>query len=299
VSGHRAGHVALFGWTNVGKSTLLNRILGEKIAAVADVPQTTRTRIVGVLPVPGRGQIAFLDTPGLHEPRHAMNRAMVGTARRALEDADLALLVVDAAHGPGPGDRKSAQVLARSGVPAIGVLNKVDRVHPKSRLLPMLSEVSSWGIEEWVPVSALTGEGCDRLVDAVLARLPEAPPPFPEDFLTDQPERVLAAEWIREKILHHTRQEIPHASAVVVDAWKEREDGILEIDATVLVERPGQKAIVIGKGGAMLKRVGTEARADLERFFRRRVMLRLWVRVREEWRDDRRALHELGIEGES
>lgn len=294
----KAGFVALFGWTNVGKSTLLNRLLGEKIAAVADVPQTTRTRILGALPLPENGQVVFIDTPGLHEPKHAMNRAMVETARRALDGVDLALFLVDAARGPGDGDRRSAQILERAGVARLGVLNKIDRVHPKQKLLPMLADLQTWGIEAWVPVSALTGEGCDVLLEQVAARLPEGQPPYPADFLTDQPERALAAEWIREKILHHTRQEIPHATAVAVDSWTTREDGLLEIEATILVEREGQKGIVIGKGGALLKQIGTEARADLENFHQARVMLRLWVKVREEWRDDRGALHELGIEGD-
>jgi len=297
VSG-KAGFVALFGWTNVGKSTLLNRLLGEKIAAVADVPQTTRTRILGALALPEGGQVVFVDTPGLHEPKHAMNRAMVDTARRSLEGVDLALLLVDAAHGPGEGDHRSAQVLERAKVARLGVLNKIDRVHPKTKLLPMLEEVQGWGIEEWIPVSALTGEGCDVLLAEVAKRLPEGEAPFAPDFLTDQPERALASEWIREKVLHHTRQEIPHASAVMVDSWKTREDGLLEIDATILVEREGQKGIVIGKGGALLKKIGSEARVDLERFFETKVMLRLWVRVAEEWREDRRTLRELGLEGD-
>ena len=293
----KSGFVALFGWTNVGKSTLLNRLLGEKIAAVADVPQTTRTRILGALPLHEGGQVVFVDTPGLHEPKHAMNRAMVDTARRALEGVDLALLLVDASRGPGDGDRRSAQHLERTGVKRLGVLNKIDRVHPKTKLLPMIGEMTSWGIEDWIPVSALTGENCDVLLREVRARLPEGPPPFDADFLTDQPERTLAAEWIREKILHHTRQEIPHATAVSVDSWKTREDGLVEIEATILVERDGQKAIVIGKGGALLKQIGTEARADLESFLQARVMLRLWVKVHQEWRDDRAALRELGLEG--
>ena len=291
----RSGFVALFGWTNVGKSTLLNRLLGEKIAAVADVPQTTRTRILGALHHEDGGQIVLIDTPGLHEPKHAMNRAMVDTAKRALEGVDLALLLVDASRGPGEGDRRSAEILERAGVARLGLLNKIDRVRPKTKLLPMLDTVKTWGIEEWIPISALTGEGCDLLVEKVAARLPEGPPPFPADFLTDQPERSLAAEWIREKILHHTRQEIPHATAVSVDAWEQREDGILDIEASILVERDGQKAIVIGKGGALLKQIGSEARADLERFFERQVMLRLWVKVRAEWRDDRGTLRELGL----
>jgi GTP-binding protein Era len=161
----------------------------------------------------------------------------------------------------------------------------------------MLEEVSGWGLDTWIPISALTGEGCDLLLREVTARLPEGEAPFARDFLTDQPERALAAEWIREKVLHHTRQEIPHATAVSVDAWRTREDGLLEIDATILVEREGQKAIVIGKGGALLKQIGSEARVELERFFEAKVMLRLWVRVVEEWREDRRTLRELGLEG--
>lgn len=293
----KAGFVALFGWTNVGKSTLLNRLLGEKIAAVADVPQTTRTRILGALPLEDGGQVVFVDTPGLHEPKHAMNRAMVETARRSLEGVDLALLLVDASRGPGEGDRRSAQVLEQAKVARLGVLNKVDRVQPKAKLLPMLEEVQSWGLDTWIPISALTGEGCDVLLREVTARLPEGEAPFARDFLTDQPERALAAEWIREKVLHHTRQEIPHATAVSVDSWKTREDGLLEIDATILVEREGQKGIVIGKGGALLKQIGSEARVELERFFETKVMLRLWVRVVEEWREDRRTLRELGLEG--
>jgi GTP-binding protein Era len=294
VSG-KAGFVTLFGWTNVGKSTLLNRLLGEKIAAVADVPQTTRTRILGALSLPEGGQVVFVDTPGLHEPKHAMNRAMVDTARRALEGVDLALLLVDAAHGPGEGDRRSAQVLERAGVARMGILNKIDRVHPKTKLLPMLEEVQGWGIEEWIPVSALTGENCDVLLQEVAKRLPEGEAPFAPDFLTDQPERALASEWIREKILHHTRQEIPHATAVTVDSWNTREDGLLEIEATILVEREGQKAIVIGKGGEMLKQVGTEARLEIEKLLGRRVGLKLWVKVRSRWRDDEGILHSLGL----
>jgi GTP-binding protein Era len=292
----RAGTAALLGWTNVGKSSLLNRLVGEKIAAVAEAPQTTRTRIVGARTVPGKGQVAFLDTPGFHKPRHRLNQAMVETSRRALETVDLAMLVVDAARGPDSGDADTATLLVRSGAARLGILNKIDRVHPKTQLLPMLRTMQEWGMEETVPVSALTGEGCDLLLHRVLELLPPGEPLFPLDYLTDQPERALAAEWIREKLLRLTREEVPHATAVSVERWHEREDGLLEIDAVILVEREGQKGIVIGKGGALLKQVGTEARAELERFFDARVGLRLWVKVREHWRDDGRALHELGLE---
>lgn len=292
----KAGRVAIVGWTNVGKSTLLNRLVGEKLAAVADVPQTTRHRIVGVLPVAGRGQIVFVDTPGFHRPRERMNRVMVEAARQALSSVDLVLLVVDAETGCGRGDADVAKAIAAAGVPAIAVLNKIDRVEPKSKLLPMMKTVvDDWGLAEAVPVSAATGNGCDSLLERILARLPEGEALFEDDVLTDQPERALAAEWVREKLLHHTREEIPHAVAVIVRRWLEREDGLVEIDAAVFVERDSQKGIVIGKGGELLKKVGTEARADIEALLGRRVFLSLRVEVRPDWRNDPTALGELGI----
>ena len=292
----KSGHVALAGWTNVGKSTLLNRLIGEKIAAVADVPQTTRHRITGVLSLPGRGQIVFVDTPGFHHPRERMNRAMIGAAREALTSVEVILLVVDADAGVGRGDAEVARMIALTGVPGLAVLNKIDRVQPKSKLLDLMKKaVDQWGLAEAIPVSATTGSGCDLLVTRVLHYLPEGEALFPDDFLTDQPQRVLAAEWVREKILHRMREEIPHAAAVVVDRWVERADGVVEIEATIFVERDSQKGIVIGKGGFVLKEVGTEARADIERLLSRKVFLSLRVEVRPDWRNDPRALGELGI----
>jgi len=292
----KAGHVAIVGWTNVGKSTLLNRLVGEKLAAVADVPQTTRHRIVGVLPVAGRGQIVFVDTPGFHRARERMNRAMVEAARAALSSVDLALFVIDAATGAGRGDAEVAGAIAAASVPAICVLNKIDRVVPKSKLLPLMkTAVDSWGLAEALPVSATTGDGCDLLIARVLDLLPEGPPLFDDDVLTDQPERVLAAEWVREKVLHHTREEIPHAVAVLVRRWHEREDGVVEIEAGIFVERESQKGIVIGAGGALLKKVGSEARADIEALLKRKVFLVLRVELRPDWRNDPRALGEFGI----
>ena len=227
----RAGFAALVGWTNVGKSTLLNRIVGEKVAAVAEVPQTTRNRIQGVRNVPGRGQVIFVDSPGLHRPRHRMNRNMVRLAVDSLRAVDLALLVVDAARGLGEGDEQAAEVVKRAGMPTLAVLNKIDLVRSKSRLLPMIETlVGKWGMSEAIPVSALTGDGCDELLDRVVAQLPEAEPLFPEETYTDQPERALAAEWVREKLLHKTRQEVPHSVAVEVERWLDREDGVIEID---------------------------------------------------------------------
>jgi len=292
----KSGHVAIAGWTNVGKSTLLNRLIGEKIAAVADVPQTTRHRITGVLSLPGRGQIVFVDTPGFHHPRERMNRAMIGAAREALTAVEVILLVIDAESGAGRGDAEVARMIAETKVPGLAVLNKIDRVQPKSKLLDLMKKaVDQWGFAEAIPVSATTGSGCELLVERVLHHLPEGEPLFPDDFLTDQPQRVLAAEWVREKILHRMREEIPHAAAVVVERWVERADGLVEIEATIFVERDSQKGIVIGKGGSVLKEVGSEARADIERLLERRVFLTLRVEVRPDWRNDPRALGELGI----
>lgn len=292
----KSGHVAIAGWTNVGKSTLLNRLVGEKIAAVADVPHTTRHRITGVLSLPGRGQIVFVDTPGFHHPRERMNRAMVGAAREALTAVEVVLLVIDAEKGIGRGDAEVARMIAQTGVPGLAVLNKIDRVQPKSKLIALMrTAVDQWGLGEAVPVSATTGSGCHLLVERVLFHLPEGEAHFPEDFLTDQPQRVLAAEWVREKILHRMREEIPHAAAVVVERWVERADGLVEIEATIFVERDSQKGIVIGRGGGVLKEVGTEARVDIEHLLLRRVFLSLRVEVRPDWRNDPRALGELGI----
>jgi GTP-binding protein Era len=293
----RAGFVALVGWTNVGKSTLLNRLVGEKVSAVAEVPQTTRNRIVGVRTLPGRGQVVLVDTPGLHRPRYRMNRNMVRLAADSLRAVDLGLLVIDAARGIGPGDEQAAEILDRARKPSLAVLNKIDRLRSKSSLLPMIeTAVARWGMAEAIPVSALTGEGCEEFLERVVAHLPEGEAIYPEGAYTDQPERALATEWVREKLLRHTRQEIPHALAVEVDRWVDRDDGLVEIEATVLVERESHKAIVIGRGGQLLKQVGIEARADLEELLGTRVFLRLWVKVRPGWRDHEPTLKRLGLD---
>jgi len=290
-----SGYVGLLGWTNVGKSTLLNRLVGTKLAAVANVSQTTRHRISGAL-TGAAGQIIFVDTPGLHRPRYRMNRVMVDLARQTIGSVDVVVLVVDAQHGIGPGDRQAAELLRGSGSEPITVLNKIDRLPNKAALLPMIERaIEELRTPEVVPISALTGENCDRLLACLYERLPEGPPLFPDDYLTDQPERVLAAEWIREKLLAETRDELPHATAVVVERWETRDDGLLEIEATILVERESQKPIVIGKGGEMLKRVGTAARLELESFLDRPLFVRLWVKVRRDWRNDTQILRSLGL----
>ena len=294
----RSGTVAIIGWTNVGKSTLLNRLVGEKVAAVADVAQTTRRRIRGVCNIPDRGQIVFVDTPGLHRPKYKLNRAMVQTVHRAVRDVDLAIPLVDASRGLGAGDRQAIDLLRNANRSSgLIVLNKVDLVRPKSKLLPMMQTVvEEWGMSEAFPVSARTGEGVDVLARRLLQLLPVSKPLFPEHYLTDQTERDLAAEWIREKLLHRTYQELPHALAVTIDSWDEREDGLVEIHALVLVERDSQKPIVIGKGGERLKEVGTLARTELEQLLGRRVYLELRVKTARSWRDDDRILRLLGVE---
>lgn len=289
-----SGFAALVGWTNVGKSTLLNRLVGTKLAAVAGVAQTTRRRIMGVRGVGDRGQVIFVDTPGVHEPRYKMNRGMVECARRAALDVDVAVLVVDASRGIGPGDLQVVAMLRRSTV-RLMLLNKIDLLRKKSRLLPMIQQGVDVGFDTVIPVSGLTGEGCDAALDSILQRLPLGPPLFADDFLTDTPQRVLAAEWIREKLLELTRQELPHATAVLVERWVERDDGLLRIEATVLVDRDSQKKIVIGKRGELLKQIGSRAREELERLLERRVYLGLWVKVRRDWRDDESTLQELGL----
>jgi GTP-binding protein Era len=292
----RAGSVAILGWTNVGKSTLLNRLVQTKLAAVADVAQTTRQRIRAVRWVPGRGQVVFIDTPGLHQPRYRMNRKMVEAARQSLVGVDLALLLADAERGWGAGDEQAADWLRRSAVPSLLVLNKTDRIRRKARLLPLMAQLADRGFDEIFPISAKTGEGCDELLEGILAHLPESEPLFAEDYLTDQAERSLAAEWIREKLLAETREELPHATAVLIDEWRQRDDGLVEIEALVVVDKESQKGIVIGKNGELLKRVGSAARVELEDLLGRRVFLRLWVKVRADWRNDPAMLRRLGLD---
>jgi GTP-binding protein Era len=290
------GTVAIIGRSNVGKSTLLNRLLNEKIAIVSEKPQTTRTRILGVVHVPG-AQIALLDTPGLHKPQHLLNRRMVRTAVETLQDADLLFVLMDATSLPGPGDLlvldHVKQALKKQPRPVILVLNKVDLVN-KMKLLPVLdtySRMFAW--TEVVPVSAQTGDNVQRLLAVAVSHLPEGEGAYDEDTVTDQSMRTLAAEMIREKLLRQTHEEIPYALAVEIDEFVE-EGKLARISASILVERESHKAIVIGKSGERLKAVGTEARLELERLFGMKVFLQLWVKVREAWREDEHALIELG-----
>lgn len=292
----KAGFVSLIGRPNAGKSTLLNRFAGQKLAIVSDKPQTTRHRIVGVRHSPA-GQIVFIDTPGIHKPMHRMNRRMVATATDTLREVDVAVLVVDATEPPGGGDRFVIELLRSAKVPVVLALNKVDALH-KPKLLPLMQRyASALPFMAIVPISALSGEGLDALEREILAALPEGDPLFPEDYFTDQTERTLTAELIREKVLRHTHDELPYTTGVVIEQFEEpeQEGGLTRIYAAILVENESQKPIVVGKGGAMIKRIGTEARQDLEAMLGGKVFLDLHVKVRQEWRDDERVLDEMGL----
>jgi GTP-binding protein Era len=292
----KSGMVALIGRPNAGKSTLLNKLVGEKIAIVSDKPQTTRTRISGVL-TRAEGQIVFLDTPGIHKPGYKLNRRMMGIVTDALSTVDLIMLMIDATAPMGAGDRFVLDMLKRVKARAFLVPNKVDALRDKSRLLPLIgAHTAEREFAEVIPISALTGDGAELLIEKAFEYLPEGQPLYPEDELTDQPERAIVAELVREKILQTTGEEIPYVTAVVTERWEEAEE-ITRINCLIYVERPSHRAIVIGRGGARLKEIGTAARADIERLLGRHVYLTLFVKVREHWRDDERTLNELGIQG--
>jgi GTP-binding protein Era len=292
----KSGFVSFIGRPNAGKSTLLNRLVGEKLAIVSDKPQTTRNRILGVRNYPD-AQVAFLDTPGIHRPLHRMNVRMVDAARDTISEVDIVALVVDASEKSGRGDKYVFDMIKDANKPIFLVLNKIDLIK-KVRLLPVIEEFSKGGsFAEIVPVSASTGLNCDRLEKVIIDALPEGPALYPEDYLTDQPERFMASEIIREKVLQHTHAELPFSSAVVVDRFEEPEGskGILRLYCSIVVERESQKPIVVGRSGEMIKRIGTAAREELERFFSTKVFLDLHVRVKADWREDDRTLHDLGV----
>ena len=300
----KSGLVALVGRPNAGKSTLLNQLVGQKLAIVSDKPQTTRNRIVGVVnypkaqapsPKPLEGQIVFLDTPGIHKPLHRLNVRMVDAAIDTFSEVDVIAVVIDASEESGGGDRFLLDLVARSKTPRILVLNKVDLI-PKQNLLPRLVEFEKEGFRDLVPVSAKTGENVDRLEQVLLSHLPDGDPIYPEDYLTDQPERFFVAELVREQVLQQTRDELPFSTAVVVDKFEEPDaKGLMRFYCTILVERETQKPILVGKAGSMIKAIGTAARKELEKFFDARVFLDLHVKVREGWREDERMLDSLGL----
>ncbi|HZQ51457.1 MAG TPA: GTPase Era [Bryobacteraceae bacterium] len=281
---HRFGFVSIAGLPNVGKSTLLNALVGEKVAITAHQPQTTRTSIQGVLTTPD-AQIVFIDTPGIHKSDTLFNKRMMDMVRGALHDRDLVLFVADATKPVSQDDEHAISALDR-GAKALLVLNKIDAVEDKRLLLPLIQrygELFPW--LETLPVSARNGDGLDELKRVIKQHLPEGPALFPEDYLTDQPMRFLAAEIIRERILRAARQEVPHAAAILIDTWEET-PRLVRIGAAIHVERPGQKTILIGNKGQMLKKIGSEARQELERRLDRKVFLSLFVKVKPGWRED-------------
>jgi GTP-binding protein Era len=290
----KSGFVALLGRPNAGKSTLLNRILGQKLAIVSDKPQTTRTRIAGAKNFPD-AQVVFVDTPGVHKPTHRMNVRMVDTALEAMREVDVVCLVVDASVKSGPGDRHLLTLLNDVKVPVILALNKVDVVS-KPKLLPILDHYSkAYPFVELVPLSAVEGTNVDTLEGLFIRYLPDGEPLYPPEYFTDQTERFFASEIVREQVLQLTHDELPFSTAVVVDAFDESEPGLIKLYCTILVDRESQKPIVVGKAGSMIKAIGTAARLGLEEHFDQKVFLDLHVKVKSEWRDNERLLDEIGL----
>lgn len=295
ISSFHSGYAALIGRPNAGKSTLLNRIVGEKIAAVSNKPQTTRHRIQGIY-TDDKGQIIFVDTPGVHKPGHLLNRRMMAAVHDALMSVDVVVLMRDANVSTGNGDRFVLDLVKRSGKPAVLVLNKIDKVKNKAEILPLIEFYSKeYEFAEIVPVSALKGDAVDNLLSQIIRHLPTGEPIFSEDELTDQPMRSIVAEMVREKILRSTGEEIPYVTAVVTERWDESDPEKLQIYCAIYVERPSQKGIIIGKGGSKLKQIGSEAREDIEKLLGRHVHLQLFVKVVEDWRNKERELDEMGI----
>jgi GTP-binding protein Era len=280
----KSGFVSILGRPNAGKSTLLNALLGQKLAIVTSKPQTTRTSIQGVVTAEDY-QIVFIDTPGIHRSNTLMNKRMMDTVR-ASASADVVLFLIDVLSPFTDEDAQAIDLVKKIEAPAIAVLNKVDKLHDKPQLLALIERLGALHeFTEFIPISAMKGTGVDTLLAEIVKRLPEGEALYPEDHLTDQPSRFLAAEILREKILHHTQQEVPHAVAVMIDSWVETPT-LLKIAATIYVEKPGQKAILIGAGGAGLKRIGTLARFEMEKAFERKIFLQTFVKVKPNWRQD-------------
>jgi GTP-binding protein Era len=292
-----SGYVALIGRPNAGKSTLLNRLVGQKIAAVSDKPQTTRFRIQGVITKP-EGQLVLVDTPGVHQPGYELNRRMMASVQEALLGVDLVCLIRDASVSTGNGDRFVLDLVKHSEKPALLLLNKIDKLEERSSLLPLIDwyrNEHEW--QEIIPISALKEEMTDVLIDSALKHLPEGEPIFSEDELTDQSLRVLVSEIVREKVLHATGDEIPYVTAVVTERYEEVREDFTRIYCLIVVERGSQKKIIIGKGASRLKDIGIRARRDIEALLGHRVHLELFVKVEEDWRNKENLLDEFGLGG--
>ena len=292
--GYKSGFVSIIGRPNVGKSTFLNRIIGQKIAIMSDKPQTTRNKIQGVY-TENDAQVVFIDTPGIHKPKHKLGDFMVKMAQTTIKEVDIVLFMVNAEEGFGRGEEFIIEKLQETKRPVFLVINKIDQVHPEE-LLGLIDKYRTlYNFAEIVPISALQGNNVDALIGAIKKYLPEGPQYYPENQVTDHPERFIIAELIREKVLHLTREEVPHSVAVVIDAIQKREGGAIYVNATIIIERPSQKGIVIGKQGKMLKEIGKRARIDVESLLGSRVFLELWVKVQKDWRNKMSQLRDLGF----
>lgn len=292
--GYKSGFVSIIGRPNVGKSTFLNRIIGQKIAIMSDKPQTTRNKIQGVY-TENDSQVIFIDTPGIHKPKHKLGDFMVKMAQTTLKEVDIVLFMVNATEGFGRGEEFIIEKLQETKQPVFLVINKIDQVHPE-QLLELIDQYRKLHeFAEIVPISALDGNNVDALIGAIKKYLPEGPQYYPDNQVTDHPERFIIAELIREKVLHLTREEVPHSVAVVIDAIQKREGGAVYINATIVVERASQKGIIIGKQGKMLKEVGKRARFDIEALLGSKVFLEVWVKVQKDWRNKMSQLRDLGF----
>ncbi|UUZ96128.1 GTPase Era [Paenibacillus sp. P25] len=293
----KSGFVAIIGRPNVGKSTLLNQVIGQKIAIMSDKPQTTRNKIHGVYTTDG-AQIVFLDTPGIHKSQSKLGDYMVKAAQSALSEVEAILFLIDVVEGLGGGDRYIIEQLKKVQTPVILVMNKIDQVHPEE-LLPIITTYKDlYPFAEIIPISAMHGNNVNTLLEQVIKYLPEGPQYYPADQVTDHPEQFVCAELIREKILHLTREEVPHSIAVAIEDMKVEENGVVHISAVIYVERDSQKGIIIGKKGALLKEVGQKARADIEALLGSKTFLELWVKVKKDWRNQERVLRDLGFRHE-
>ncbi|MFS1517879.1 GTPase Era [Bacillus sp. SCS-151] len=295
---YHSGFVSIIGRPNVGKSTFLNHVIGQKIAIMSDKPQTTRNKIQGVY-TEDHSQIIFIDTPGIHKPKHKLGDFMMKVAQDTLREVDIVLFMVNAVEGIGRGDEYIIERLQAVNTPVFLVVNKIDEIHPDD-LLPLIKQYETkYAFKEIVPISALQGSNVETLIDQIKKYLPEGPQYYPEDQVTDHPERFIIAELIREKALHLTREEIPHSIAVVIDGIKRRENNnAIYISATIIVERSSQKGIVIGKQGKMLKEIGKRARHDIETLLGTKVFLELWVKVQKDWRNKLTHIRDFGFNEE-
>ncbi|MFP3375478.1 GTPase Era [Bacillus sp. SIMBA_069] len=292
--GYKSGFVSIIGRPNVGKSTFLNRIIGQKIAIMSDKPQTTRNKIQGVY-TENDSQVIFIDTPGIHKPKHKLGDFMVKMAQTTLKEVDIVLFMVNAVEGFGRGEEFIIEKLKETKQPVFLVINKIDQLHPE-QLLELIDQYRKlYEFAEIVPISALDGNNVDALIGTIKKYLPEGPQYYPDNQVTDHPERFIISELIREKVLHLTREEVPHSVAVVIDAIQKREGGAVYINATIVVERASQKGIIIGKQGKMLKEVGKRARFDIEALLGSKVFLEVWVKVQKDWRNKLSQLRDLGF----